>query len=93
MNPHESTAANADIWARYFEQQWTRWLPPLGERSPVSEIAGGTAANVASWLTLVAAAPIAWLFSANAPAVDEAIAVELTPVPAEAEAGAREIAA
>ena len=87
MNPHESTAANADIWARYFEQQWTRWLPPLGQSSPVSEIVDGTAANVASWLTLVAAAPTAWLFSTNAAAVDEAIGVELTAVRAEVAAG------
>lgn len=91
MNPHESTAANADIWARYFEQQWTRWLPPLGERSPVSEIVDGTAANVASWLTLVAAAPIAWLFNTNAPAVDDAIGGELASVPVAADG--REIAA
>ena len=58
-----------------------RWLPPLGERSPVSEIVDGTAAHVASWLTLVAAAPIAWLFSTNA----ETAGAEPVPVSVEAD--------
>ncbi len=71
MDPHESTVANADLWARYFEEQWSRWLNPLGPSAPLSEMAEGTAARIANLLTLVAAAPIAWLYSANAPHVSE----------------------
>ena len=74
MNPHESTAANADIWARYLEERWGRWLAPMGASEPLAEIVEGAAANVASILTLVAAAPIAWLFSANASEVEGELA-------------------
>ena len=38
------------------------------------EVAEGTAARVAGFLTLIAAAPIAWLFDANAPRLDAALA-------------------
>ena len=64
---HESsTIANADLWSRYFQNEWSRWAP---QASPMAEIAEGTAARVASFLTLVAAGPIAWLYAANEPKV------------------------
>ncbi len=76
---HESTTANADLWTRYFHDQWSQWLNPFGTpaATPVSEMAEGTAARVAGFLTLVAAGPIAWLYSANSPRVTE-IREELT---------------
>jgi hypothetical protein len=61
----ESTAANADLWSRYFADQWGRWLNPLGEPSPITEIAQGTGAQVAGFLSILAAGPIAWLYNAN----------------------------
>jgi hypothetical protein len=73
LEAHDSTAANADLWTRYFEQQWARWWSPLGPASAVPEVAEGTAARVAGFLTLVAAAPIAWLFNANAATLDAAL--------------------
>ena len=59
---HESTTANADLWTRYFHDQWSQWLNPFGPpaATPVSEMAEGTAARVAGFLTLVAAGPIAF---------------------------------
>ena len=65
---HEATIANADLWARYFHNEWSRWLAPFGGRAnaPVSQMAEGTAARVASFLTLVAAGPIAWLYASAA---------------------------
>ena len=66
---HESsTIANADLWSRYFQNEWSRWAPA---DSPMAEIAEGTAARVASFLTLVAAGPIAWLYMANEPKVQK----------------------
>ncbi len=66
--PHEATVANADLWAHYFREQWGRWLAPFGTpaSSPMSQVAEGTAARVASFLTLVAAGPIAWLYATSA---------------------------
>ncbi len=66
--PHEATIANADIWAHYFREQWGGWLAPIGDRAgaPGSQIVDGTAARVASFLTLVAAGPIAWLYATSA---------------------------
>ena len=62
---HESsTIANADLWSRYFQNEWSRWAP---SDSPVTELAEGTGARVASFLTLLAAGPIAWLYAANEP--------------------------
>ena len=68
MNAQEATLANADLWTAYFQQEWSRWLNPfgLGAQSPVSGLAEGTAARVAGFLTLVAAGPIARMFSSNA---------------------------
>ena len=65
MDQIESTTANADLWSRYFADQWGRWLNPLGEPSPITEIAQGTGAQVAGFLTMLAAGPIAWLYNAN----------------------------
>ena len=71
VNPPEATAANADLWTRYFQDQWSSFLNPFGvpAQTPASEFAEGTGARVASFLTLVAAGPIAWMYSANAPSV------------------------
>lgn len=66
--PPEATVANANLWAYYFEQEWRRLLN-LPPSEPVSQIAEGTAARVASFLTFVAAGPIAWMYQANAPRV------------------------
>ena len=55
------TIANADLWSHYLRDQWGGWLRPLG----TPEIADGTAARVANFLTLVAAGPIAWLYNSN----------------------------
>lgn len=68
MERHESsTIANTDLWSKYFQDEWSRFLNPFGQpaESPVSQIAEGTAARVASFLTLVAAGPIAWLYASN----------------------------
>ncbi len=77
MDPHDTTVRNADIWARYFEQLWQPWLG-LGAGAPVAEIAEGTAARVAGFLTLVAAGPIAWLYASNA--AQMAAAAEPEPI-------------
>lgn len=72
-NAPEATSANADLWTHYFHNQWSRFLNPFGAPtgSNVSDIAEGTAAQVASFLTLVAAGPIAWMYNTNAPSVTE----------------------
>ena len=76
--PTEATIANADLWTRYFQNEWARWLAPFGE--PAAQVAEGTGARVASFLTLVAAGPIAWMYNANAPLVS-AQAAPGEPVP------------
>ena len=69
MDPQDSTVANADLWTKYFRDEWGRWLRPASRQEPaLSAVAESTAAQVASFLTLVAAGPIAWLYSANTPA-------------------------
>jgi hypothetical protein len=65
VTQHESTVANADLWSRYFQEQWSPWLSPFAS----AEVAAGTAARVAGFLTFVAAGPIAWLYNANVPNV------------------------
>lgn len=68
MERHESsTIANTDLWSKYFQDEWSRFLNPFGQPadSPVNQIAEGTAARVASFLTFVAAGPIAWLYASN----------------------------
>lgn len=91
--PHEATIANADLWSVYFREQWGRWLAPLGSQAgaPGSQIVDGTAARVASFLTLVAAGPIAWLYATSA-AERGAIVTEL-PRRRDAEVVAEEAAA
>ena len=71
MSTQEATVLNADLWSRYFQDQWSNFLNPFGvpAQAPVSEMAEGTAARVAGFLTFVAAGPIAWMYSANAPSV------------------------
>ena len=75
--PHEATVANADLWTAYFRDQWSRWLAPFGSPA-ASQMAEGTAARVASFLTLVAAGPIAWLYATSA-AERGALVTELPP--------------
>ncbi len=69
-NAQETTIANADLWTRYFQNEWSRWFAP----SESSAVAEGTAASVAGFLTLVAAGPIAWLYNANTPTPLRAVA-------------------
>jgi hypothetical protein len=72
VNPQESTVANADLWTKYFRDEWSRYVPRASaEDSPLAAVAESTAAQVAGFLTLVAAGPIAWLYSANAPSVTQ----------------------
>ena len=66
MTAHEPTIANADLWTKYFRDQWSPWLGRDSGDS-ASAVAEGTAARVAGFLTLVAAGPIAWLYSSKAP--------------------------
>ncbi len=73
MTPQDSTIANADLWSKYFQNQWS-WLSPTGRHDdPVVQMAAGTGARVANFLTLVAAGPVAWLYANSAP--------KLAPVP------------
>ncbi len=67
MTPQESTVANADLWTKYFQDEWSRWLDPFNLRAAdtVTPVAEGTGARVAGFLSLVAAGPIAWLYSSN----------------------------
>lgn len=67
METHDSTVANADLWSRYFQNEWSRWLDPFGLATTApNPLAEATAARVAGFLTLVAAGPIAWLYQSNA---------------------------
>ena len=61
----EPTVQTADMWAKYFEEQWRPWLAPLGPRTPLSQLAEGTAARVAGFLAVVVGGPIAWLYASN----------------------------
>lgn len=61
-----STAANADLWTSYLHSEWSRWTRKgeqpgiFGQAAPsaIDTIAG----QVAAYLTLVAAGPLAWLY-------------------------------
>ena len=65
--PQDSTIANADLWSKYFQNQWS-WLSPSGRQDdPMVQMAAGTGARVANFLTLVAAGPVAWLYANSAP--------------------------
>ena len=65
--PQDSTIANADLWSKYFQNQWS-WLSPTGRQDdPMVQMAAGTGARVANFLTLVAAGPVAWLYANSAP--------------------------
>lgn len=73
VNPQESTIANADLWSKYFQDQWSPWFGRRADpgrdgsgSAPVAQVAAGTGARVANLLTLVAAGPVAWLYSNNA---------------------------
>jgi hypothetical protein len=74
MKDHETTIANADLWSKYFQDEWSRWLQPFGApraESSMSGLAAGTGARVASWISLVAAGPIAWLYTTNPSPVEQ----------------------
>ena len=90
MDPQESTVANADLWTKYFRDEWSRWMTPTrgGADSPMAAVAESTAASVAGFLTLVAAGPIAWLYSANAPSVTQLERRPTDPVSIRAESPA-----
>ena len=64
VSQQESTIANADLWSKYFQDQWSPWLRRRDD--PVAQVAAGTGARVANLLTLFAAGPVAWLYSNNA---------------------------
>jgi hypothetical protein len=68
MTQQDSTIANADLWTKYFHDQWSPWLGPLAGQDAAA-VAAATGARIASFLTLVAAGPIAWLYANNAPNV------------------------
>ena len=65
MTTQESTVANADLWGKYFEDQY-RWLTPIAGPD-ATRVAAANGARVANFLTLVAAGPIAWLYNNSAP--------------------------
>lgn len=69
MDAPEPTAANADLWATYFRNEWGRWLSPFAGPSiaPVDEVAEGAAARVAGLLSLFAAPTIGWMYRNSAP--------------------------
>ncbi len=67
MKPQDTTIANADLWGKYFEQQWS-WLKPIAGPD-ATQVAAASGARIANFLTLVAAGPIAWLYANNAPNV------------------------
>lgn len=69
--PPDAAVANADLWNKFFQDQWKAFLNPLGVETPapVAQFAEGTAARVSGFLSMLAAGPIAWLFEANAPQV------------------------
>ena len=62
-NAQETTIANADLWTRYFQNEWSRWAAP----SDSSAVARVRRPASPGFLTLVAAGPIAWLYNANTP--------------------------
>ena len=64
MEQQHSTIANADLWAKYFEDQWS-WLKPLTGPDSAT-VAAGAGARIANFLTIVAAGPIAWMYANSA---------------------------
>lgn len=63
-NAQQSTIANADLWSKYFQDQWSPWIGRKDD--PIAQVAAGTGARVANLLTLVAAGPVAWLYANSA---------------------------
>ena len=79
MNAQDSTIANADLWSKYFQDQWS-WLTPRDRADDsVVRMAAGNGARVANFLTLVAAGPIAWMYANNAPKVRPLRVVDSEP--------------
>jgi hypothetical protein len=76
MDARESTANNADLWARYLRDQWTAWYDPLRLRrddavfnATTRILAEATAAGVAAWLTMFVGQPVTRMYANNAPDV------------------------
>lgn len=94
MDARETTTNNADLWARFFTDQWSAWLDPFGISAartggdPARAIAETAAADVASFVALFVRDPIEHMYQDNAPAVtrfvqETAIAPESVEIPPE----------
>jgi hypothetical protein len=79
VRQQDSTIANADLWNRYFQRQWSPWMTSGRHDDPIAQVAAGAGARVANLLTLVAAGPIAWLYASNAPNVTPLRPLEAEP--------------
>jgi hypothetical protein len=53
---------NADLWAKFFRDQWG-----ASSGSPAAQLAEGTAARVSNFVNFLAAGPIALLYGSNSP--------------------------
>lgn len=74
MPVQDATAANAALWSHYFENEWGRVLEPVGQHY-AAQILG---AGIASWLAVVTAPQIAWLYERNAAVVSQYLAERRT---------------
>jgi len=68
VTQQDSTIANADLWSKYIQDQWSAWLRPFAGPD-AAQVAAGAGARIAGFLTLIAAGPIAWLYASSAPNV------------------------
>jgi hypothetical protein len=71
MKTPEPITDNADLWAKFFRDQWG-----ASSGSPAAQIAEGTAARVSNFVNFLAAGPIALLYGSNAPSVRPVSAAE-----------------
>lgn len=94
MTTQDSTVANADLWSKYFEDQWRGWLTPLAGPE-AARVAAANGARIANVLTMVAAGPVAWLYASSTPKANVAQlrVVERTSSWADVEDGLEEPAA
>ncbi len=70
MPIQDPVAANAALWAHYLDRRWNPLLDPFGQRYFSRAIAAG----VASWLALLQAPAITWMYGVNAPDVTRFVA-------------------
>ena len=70
MPIEDPVAANAALWAHYLDRRWNPLLDPFGSRYVSRAIAAG----VASWLALLQAPAITWMYGINAPDVTRFVA-------------------